>query len=115
MTTTLNFGRDVQGLNTFAANPSTNMFSVTLAAAGNDTVTVPSNFTNWIISFSFEPGSDIWVAYNTSAAAPAGGTFAATSSELNPGSRSLTKGTTINCYNNGSSSADIGIIMYGVS
>jgi len=115
MSQVLNFARDVQGYNTFAAGVSTNKFSATLLAAGNSTITVPSNFTNWVVSFSYTPGADVWVNYNGNAAAPVGNTFAATSSELNPGSRSVLSGTTINCYNNGASSADVGIVLYAIS
>jgi len=121
MTTKLNFGRDVQGYNSYAPPPSTNMYSATLASGGNATITLPTNVANWIVAFSFQPGSDIWVRYNGSAAAPAGATFSSTTSELNPGARivpstnitsSGTSATTINLLNNGSSSADIWVGLY---
>ena len=115
MSTLLNFQSDIKGFNSFAAPLSTDKYSATLAAAGNSTVTVPSNYENWVVSFSFQPGADVWVAYNTSAAAPVGSTFASTTSELLPGSRAILKGTTINCYNNGAGVADVGIILYAIS
>lgn len=119
MSTKLNFGRDVQGYNTFAPPVSGDKYSATLAAGGNSTITLPKNAASWIVSFSYQPGSNIWVAYNTSATAPAGATFASTSSELLPGSRVLpsvqadgTTATTINLLNNGTGTADIGVILY---
>lgn len=115
MTTLLNFARDVQGYNSFASSYSTDKFSATLTAGSNSTITVPSNYSNWVVSFSFQPGSNIWVAYNTSAAVPSGATFASSNSELLPGARSLTKGTTINFLNNGTAAADVGVIMYAVN
>jgi hypothetical protein len=124
MTTKLNFGRDVQGYNTFAPPPSTNMYSATLASGGNSTITLPTNVATWIVAFSFQPGSDIWVAYNGTAAPPAGSTFASNISELLPGSRVLnsttttssgTVATTINLYNNGAGVADVGVILYAIS
>jgi hypothetical protein len=122
MTTKLNFGRDTQGYNTFAPPVSTDKYSTTLASAGNATITLPTNVQSWIVSFSYQPGSDIWVAYNGSASAPAGATFASTTSELLPGSRVLpslqangTSATTINLLNNGTNSADIGVILYAIS
>ena len=115
MTTKLNFQRDVQGYNSFAAPVSTDKYSATLASGGNATVTVPSNFNNWVVSFSYQPGSNVWVAYNTTATVPAGATFAATSSELLPGSRAVEKATTINLLNNSAGAADIGIIFYAIS
>jgi hypothetical protein len=111
----LNFGRDVQGFNTFAANAADAKFSATLAAAGSDDFTVPSTYTNWIVSFSFQPGSNVWVSINGSAAAPAGATFAATDSELLPGSRVVKAGDIIDFLNNGTDSADIGVSLYATS
>lgn len=122
MTTKLNFGRDIQGYNSFAPPVSTNMYSATLAASGNATITLPTNVPYWIVAFSFQPGSDIWVRFNGNAAAPAGATFAATTSELLPGARIVScfqsdgiTATTINLLNNGSSSADIWVGLYANS
>lgn len=121
MSTKLNFGRDIQGYNAYAPPPASDKYSVVLAAGGNATLTLPTNSPYWIISFSFQPGSDVWVAYNGNAAAPAGATFATTTSELLPGSRTLqstnttssgTVATTINMLNNGTGTADIGVILY---
>jgi hypothetical protein len=121
MSTKLNFSRDVQGYNTFAPPPSTDKYSATLTAGGNATITLPTNSPYWIVSFSYQPGADIWVAYNGSAAIPAGATFASTASELLPGSRILpstvttssgTTANTINLLNNGSGVADVGVILY---
>lgn len=121
MTTKLLFGRDSAGYNSFAPAPSTNMYSATLAAGGNSTITLPTNVAYWIVSFSYQPGSDIWVRYNGNASAPAGATFASTTSELLPGARILpsttttssgTSATTINLLNNGTGTADVGVILY---
>lgn len=111
----LNFGRDVQGFNTFAANAPDVKLSATLAAAGHDDFTVPSSFQNWIVSFSFEPGSNIWVSINGTAAAPAGATFASTSSELLPGSRTVKAGDIIDVLNSGAGAADVGVQLYAIS
>jgi hypothetical protein len=115
MSLKLNFGRDVQGFNAFAPQFADVKFSATLASSGNASVTVPKSFENWIVSFSYTPGSNIWVANNASAAAPAGATFAATSSELNPGSRVVKAGDVINLLNNGANPSDVGVLLYAVS
>ncbi|TAL08497.1 MAG: hypothetical protein EPO02_12745 [Nitrospirae bacterium] len=119
MSTKLNFARDVQGYNAFAPPVSTNMFSATLAAGGNASITLPVNALSWIVAFSYQPGSDIWVRFNGTAAAPAGATFAATTSELNPGVRVVsafkadgTTAATINILNNGAASADVWVGLY---
>ncbi len=125
MTIQLNFGRDVQGFNAYAPYPSDLKYSVTIASGGNATLTLPTNVAKWIVNFSLSPGSDCWVAYQgATAAAPAGGTFAATTSELNPGQRSLNStyisggvitANTINIFNNGTGASDIGIVLYASS
>lgn len=121
MTTKLNFGTDVQGYNSYAPPPSNTMYKVQLAASGNATLTLPTDSPNWIIAFSFTPGSEIWVAYNTTAVAPSSGTFAASTSEMNPGARIIpstvtsvsgTTATTINLLNNGTSTANVWIGIY---
>jgi len=115
MTTKLSFGRDVQGYNSFAPAPSTDMFSASIPSGASASITVPSNFQNWIASFSFQPGSDVWVSYTGTATPPAGATFASTASELLPGSRALLKATVVSFYNNGTDTADVGAILYAVS
>lgn len=113
--TKLNFARDVQGFNSYAPEFSANKFSATLAAAGNDTITVPSSFTNWVAGFSYQAASNIWVSVNGTAAAPAGATFAATSSQFVPGSLKVKAGDTINIKNTGAAAADVGVILYVIS
>jgi hypothetical protein len=122
MSVKLNFGRDAQGYNAYAPPPAGDKYSATLSAGGNSTITLPTNVAYWIVSFSFQPGSDIWVNYNASAAAPAGTTFASTTSELLPGARILSSlqndgktATTINLLNNGSGTADVGVVLYQAS
>lgn len=118
MSTKLNFGRDVQGFNAYAPYPATDIFTATLASAGNASFTVPSNYSIWIVSFSFQAASDIWVAYGkagVTASPPAGATFASSNSELTPGSRTLNAGTVVNCYNNGTTNGDVCVVMYAVS
>lgn len=123
-TTKLNFGRDVQGYNAYSPAPSNQAYSATLASGGNSTITLPGDAPGYIVAFSYQPGADVWVAYNGSASAPAGSTFASTTSELNPGARFLpaisptssnpTAATTINLLNNSAGSADVGVTLYAV-
>jgi hypothetical protein len=121
MSTLLSFGRDINGFNSFAAPESVDKYSATLTSGGNASITVPGNYENWIVSFSYQPGSDMWVCFNGNAAAPVGGTFATTTSELLPGTRTVSSktpagvATTINIYNNTASSQDVGVIFYAVS
>lgn len=85
--TVLNFGRDVQGFNAYAPQFPTDIFSATLTNGSAQSVTVPQNHSQWIMSLSIQAGCAIWVRLNGTAAIPVGNTFAASNSELNPGPR----------------------------
>jgi len=82
MSTLLSIGRDVQGYEMYATPVCKDIFSATIAATTDTTLTVPSNFQNWIAVITVEPSKTVWFALNTAAAAPAGATFASSSSEL---------------------------------
>jgi hypothetical protein len=82
MSTLLNFGRDNQGMNAFAPAFSQDVYSATLAATTDTTLTVPSNSQTWLAVFSVDFSKLVWVAKNATAAIPAGSTFASTTSEL---------------------------------
>lgn len=113
-TTLLEFGRDVQGFNAYAPPFSTNMFSATLQAGIEETMTVPSNFKVWNISFSYQAGTNVWVARNATATVPAGATLAATNSSLIPASRTVYAGDVIHMITD-NSSAEVGVELYGIS
>lgn len=115
MTSKLNFGRDIQGFNAYAPGFSQDRYSANLASASASTVTVPSNFTNWIAALSYQSGSTIWVTVNDNATPPGGATFSQTNSELLPASKTVKAGDIISFYNNGASAADIGVALYAVS
>jgi hypothetical protein len=111
----LQFGRDVQGYNAYAPATANFKYSAALLSAGHDSITVPSEYTNWIVSFSYEPGAIIWVSIDGTAAAPVGNTFAATDSELLPAQRTVKSGQVIDIYNHGSNIADVGVSLYAIS
>lgn len=116
MSTILNFGRDTQGYNSYAPATAKDKESATLAALGESHFNVPSNYANWIVFFCIQPGSTIWVDLTgATATPPAGATFSACTSELNPGQRRVAGGTKISCYNNGSADADVGVLMYAIT
>lgn len=119
MTTRLAFGRDVQGYNAFAPAFADDAFSATLAATTDTTVTIPSNFQNWIAFFSVEPSKLVWVALNTAAAAPAGATFASTASELissnfqYPPARKVKAGDVLHFFSQ-AGTANVGVTLYAI-
>ena len=114
MSIPLSFGRDVQGYNAYAPQPSTNKWSATITDGTATSIVVPSNFQTWIVSFRYFP-NDVWVDISgATAIIPVGATLATTTSELNPASLTLQAGTTISIIT-GQTSADVSIVMWPVS
>jgi len=112
--TQLSFGRDAQGYNAFAPEFAANNYSATLANGAEEKLTVPSNHAVWVASFSYQPGADVWVARNATAAVPAGGTFASTTSTLNPGSRIVYAADVLHFITD-DTTADVGVTLYAAS
>lgn len=110
----LNFGRDVQGYNAYAPKDSKNKFRATLTNGSASSFVVPSNYKIWVVAFSIEPGSNVWVDFTTTATLPVGGTFAATTASLNPGQRTVLAGTTISAITDNASS-DVGVELWGIT
>ena len=114
MSTLLSFGRDVQGYNAYAPQPSTNKWSATITTGSATSITVPSNFQTWIVSFRYYP-NDVWVdVTGATAAIPVGATLASSTAELNPASLTLQAGTNISMIT-GLTSADVSVVMWPVS
>lgn len=111
----LDFGRDVQGLNAYAPQLSNNMYSCELASGDEEKMTVPSTNAEWIAVFSYEPGADVWVSVNHTAAPPAGATFVASTSFLLPAQFSVKAADTISFYNNSTTDQDVGVALYAVA
>lgn len=112
MSTPLYFGRDVQGYNAYAPSPSTNIQSATITAGVARSITVPASHQVWIASFNYTSGASVYVDFTGAVAAvPTGSTFAATTSTLNPGQRTVLGGSTISVIT-GNTSVDVVIELY---
>jgi hypothetical protein len=116
MSTKFILTRDINGYNGFGLLPCEDIKTVTLAAGVAASLVVPDNFDNWIAIFGIEPGVRVWVAITaagTSAAVPGGGTFGASSSELNPIGRQVKAGDTISCIT-ADMTADVSVALYAL-
>jgi hypothetical protein len=112
--TVLSFGRDAQGYNAYAPQFASDNYSATITTGTAATVTVPSNHAYWIAVFSMQPGTNVWVANNGTAAIPVGATFASSTSFLNPGSRLVKAGDVLSMITD-DTTADVGVAFYAVS
>lgn len=114
MSTKLAFQRDVQGYNSFAPTPATDIQGASVTSASETHFTVPSNFQNWVAAFTY--GANVfWVRVGGAAAAPGSATFVSTTSLFCPGSLSVQAGQEISVYNNGANTADVGVALYAIS
>lgn len=112
MTQILNFAKDAQGSCAYAPKFPADNQSITLAVGAAQSFTVPSNFSQWTVAFSYPAGAVVWVSVGHTATPPAGGTFAATNSVLLPAQLTCLAGDVISVYNNGTVSVDMGVSMY---
>lgn len=122
--------RDLSGLNTFGVPNCTNLYSATIAGAAT-TLTVPSTVpiggsnTNsngrakWLAIFYYEPGTRVWVSINNTATVPAGATFVATNSFLNPVALEVqgkqeSLAADVLSFVTADTSADVGVAFYAL-
>jgi hypothetical protein len=118
MTTELSFGRDMQGLNAYAPQFPTDIYTATLAATTAESVTVPSNYPVWIMYVRVQPNGWCWVSRTTTAAVPAGGTLASAKSELIAGTieyRRLVYAADVISFITPNTTCDISVSFYNAS
>ncbi len=113
MSTKFNMTKDVAGYNGFGVTFTDNAFSMILAVNTPQTVTVPSEYANYIAIITSTPGASIWVANNTTAAFPTGAA-AATLSHQNPPGMQVKKGDVLSFVTNDATSPEVGVRFYVV-
>ena len=111
MSTKFNLTKDIAGYNGFGLPFAADGESTTLAANAEQHFTVPANYEWWIAIFSYTPGASVWVANNTTAAVP-GGSFATTSSELNPAARLVKSGDVLSCITADTTNPSVNVMFY---
>lgn len=110
----LNVVRDVQGYPVTSLNlrPIAPVrVSATLAASTVQTYTVPSSYKNWALFVDCNPATNVWVSITGTAAVPAGGTFAATTSVRNPAGLLVEAGDVISVIT-ATATTDVGLELF---
>lgn len=116
----LNLNRDSAGNTAYAPSQANIIYTATLGAATETHITVPKGASQWLVAFSYEPGSAVWVnTVGGTAAVPAGGTLAAATSELNPAARlvkTLQNDGTANTVSmiTAAASIDVSVMFYAI-
>lgn len=124
MTTKFMMTQDINGFNGFGLPFTDTAYSCTLTTSTDTTLTVPNNIAigrqgpstvaQSIALFSYDPGSSVWVADGATAAAPAGATFVATSSELNPAARLVNGGDVLHFFTTGTG-VNVSVSFYSLN
>ena len=111
-----------KGVNGFGSPFSDTIYSATLPANTDTTITVPSSSANgfpsathnkYLAVFSYESAKEVYVANNATAAKPAGSTFAATTSELLPPAKLVKAGDVLHLLA-ATASSDVTVAFYSV-
>ena len=113
MSTKFNMTKDVAGYNGFGVMFADDGYQGVLAVGVAQTVVVPSNYPNWLAVFSYTPGTNVWVGTGTTVAAS--GAFAATTADLNPSARFVTKGQTLTFITSDTTSPQVKVSFYVVA
>lgn len=82
MSTALHFARDMQGYSADAPQFPADIYTAKLGALSAASVTVPENFSSWVMYVRVQPNGWLWVSNGSVASVPAGSSFASASSEL---------------------------------
>lgn len=122
MTTQYRVDPIVKGLNGFGINFSDTIYTATLTAATDTSIAVPKTAamgtpcaaTNnkFLAVFSYSSGSNVYVALNGTAAVPAGASFAASTSELNPTAKIVQAGDVIHMIS--AATPSISVAFYAI-
>jgi hypothetical protein len=113
MTTELNFGRDAGGYNAYAPFFAADNWGTLLAANTEQHFTVTGTYSRYVAVFSYQPGGAVWVANNYTAAVPSG-SFAATTSQLNPAVRIVNQGDVLS-FITADTDDYVGVSLYGIN
>ena len=120
MTTLYNVNTVLQGVNGYGTPFCDTVYTSTLAAATDTSLTVPgkaaigmasagTSRNTYLAVFSYAPNAKVWVALNGTAAVPAGAPFATSTSELNPTAKIVRAGDVIHFFCTAGSDASVAL------
>lgn len=118
MTTLYNVNKNFQGFNGFGAPFCDKIFTTTLGANTEATVTVPSTLSpgmapsattsnTFLAVFGYSAAATVFVAKNATAAVPAGNSLQSSTSEINPPAKIVKAGDVIHIVSAGTPSVSI--------
>lgn len=104
-----------QPVDDFSLRFSNLLYSATLNASTDTTLTVPSVASNFKALIKVKNGADVWVALNNTATVPVGNTFVATGSELINGTlcREVKAGDVLH-FITATATTDVGVTFYAI-
>lgn len=118
MTTVFNINTAVNGALGFGLPFCDTIYTATLAASTEKTITVPGagsdtsrQINKYIAVFSYEDAKNVYVALNATAAVPAGSSFAASTSELNPPAKYVKAGDVLHLIT-ADTDVDVSVAIY---
>ncbi len=112
MTTKFSMTRDINGYNGFGLKQSNYKMGVILATGVEQHFTVNGGNAKYLAIFSTEPGKNVYVSINDTAAAFTG-TLASVTSEHNPIAREVSEGDIVSFYTD-DSTAIVGVTIYAI-
>lgn len=111
----LEFGVDQQGRNAYAPSTANLKWNALLTTSNATSFFVPTSFTNWIVGFSYQPGTTVWVDVSGSVAvAPSSANLTPCTAELLPGQRKVKAGDRISMITE-NVTAEVCAVLYAVS
>jgi hypothetical protein len=113
MPTKFNMTKDIAGYNGFGVIQSQDIYSGVMATSVAQSVTVPSEYKNYLAILSYTPGANVFVSVNDTAIVP-GGALAASNSELNPAGRKVLAGDVISLITPDTAGAYVSVCFYVV-
>lgn len=111
----LNLGKDQQGTSPYAPQVSNSLWDVALAQNTETNITLPTDYTNYIVLFSYSTGATVMVdCTGATATVPANSTLQPTTQEVTPGQRLVPGGNKISMITGDAAGAIVGVAIYGV-